>query len=122
MIPGGRADPRQMRRMMKQMGIQSEEIEGVEEVIIRAADREYVIAGAQVTRMNVKGQATVFQVVGEPEERAKGSGGAPGKPSIPIEDIRLVAEKAGVSEEKARKALEECGGEPAEAIIRLMSR
>jgi len=121
MIPGGRMDPRQMRRMMKQMGIESEEIQGVEEVIIRAADKEYVIAGAQVTRMNVKGQATVFQVVGEPEERAKGSG-IPGKPAIPIEDIRLVAEKAGVSEEEARKALEECNGEPAEAIIKLMSR
>jgi nascent polypeptide-associated complex subunit alpha len=110
-----------MKRMMKQMGIESEEMEGVEEVIIRAADKEYVILGAQVTRMNVKGQATVFQVVGEPEERAKGSG-TPGKPAIPVEDIRLVAEKAGVSEEEARKALEECNGEPAEAIIKLMSR
>ena len=110
-----------MRRMMKQMGIESEEIQGVEEVIIRTADREYVIAGAQVTRMNVKGQATVFQVVGEPEERAKGTG-TPGKPAIPVEDIRLVAEKAGVSEEEARKALEECNGEPAEAIIKLMNR
>lgn len=109
-----------MRRMMKQMGIESEEIEGVEEVVIKAADKEYVIPGAQVTRMNVKGQATIFQVVGEVEERAKGSG-TPGKPSIPIEDVKLVAEKAGVSEEKARKALEECNGEPAEAIIRLMS-
>ena len=90
-------------------------------VIIRAADKERVIAGAQVTRMNVKGQATVFQVVGEPEERAKGSG-APGKPAIPIEDVRLVAEKAGVSEEDARNALEECNGEPAEAIVKVTSR
>ncbi len=106
---------------MKQMGIESEEIQGVEEVIIRAADKEYVIAGAQVTRMNVKGQATIFQVVGEAEERVKGSGGASGRPSIPIEDVRLVAEKAGVSEEEAREALEECNGEPAEAIIKLMS-
>ena len=43
-------------------------------------------------------------------------------PAIPEEDVQLVAEKAGVSEAEARKALEECGGEPAEAIIRLMSR
>jgi len=43
-------------------------------------------------------------------------------PTIPEEDVQLVAEKAGVSEAEARKALEECGGEPAEAIIRLMSR
>ncbi len=120
MIPGGRMDPRQMRRMMKQMGIESEEIEGVEEVIIRTADKEYYFSDVQVTKVVAQGQTT-FQVLGKPEERAKGSGVA-GKPSIPIEDIRLVAEKAGVSEEEARKALEECNGEPAEAIIKLMSR
>jgi nascent polypeptide-associated complex subunit alpha len=38
------------------------------------------------------------------------------------EDVQLVAEKASVSEAEARKALEEADGEPAEAIIRLMSR
>src|SRR5439155_391861 len=42
--------------------------------------------------------------------------------TIPDEDVKLVAEKAGVSEEEALKALEDAGGEPAEAIIRLMSR
>ena len=39
---------------------------------------------------------------------------------IPNEDIELVASQAGVSPDKAREALEECGGEPAEAIIKLM--
>jgi NACalpha-BTF3-like transcription factor len=33
-----------------------------------------------------------------------------------------VAAKAGVSAEEVRKDLEECNGEPAEAIIKLMSR
>jgi len=105
---------------MKQMGIETEEIDGVEEVIIRTADKEYHFSNAQVTKVVAQGQTT-FQIIGKPEERAKGSGDG-GKPSIPIEDIRLVAEKAGVSEEEARKALEECGGEPAEAIIKLMSK
>jgi len=41
-------------------------------------------------------------------------------PNIPNEDIELVASQAGVSTDKAREALEECGGEPAEAIIKLM--
>jgi len=40
--------------------------------------------------------------------------------SIPNEDIELVASQAGVSQEKAKAALEECDGEPAEAIIKLM--
>ena len=64
-------------------------------------------------------------VYGEPIVRdradAKKPEAGPG-PAIPEEDVQLVAEKAGVSEAEARKALEECGGEPAEAIIRLMSR
>ncbi len=72
-------------------------------------------------RISMKGQTTVLQVVGEREEGAKRSG-IPGKPEIPIENLRLVAKKAGVSEKEARRALEECGGEPAEAIIKLMSR
>ena len=41
---------------------------------------------------------------------------------IPDEDIELVASQANVSPEEALAALEECNGEPAEAIIKLMSR
>lgn len=124
MIPGGRVNPRQMRQAMKRMGIEQEELDGVEEVIIRTADKEYVIRGAAVTAITAQGQK-IWQVIGEPivRERAdvkKPEAAAPS--AIPDEDVALVAEKAGVSEEEARKALEECGGEPAEAIIRLMSR
>lgn len=118
-MPGGRFNPRQAQRMLKQMGISSQEVEGVEEVIIRTKDRELVIKGASVTMVNVQGQ-TMFQVAGEPEERARGTGGSGAAVSIPEEDVRLVAEKAGVSEERARQALVECNGEPAEAIIKLM--
>src|SRR3989304_4565892 len=65
MIPGGRMNPRQMKHMMKRMGIESEEIEGVEEVLIRTATKEYVFTRAQVTMMTVQGQKTA-QIVGEP--------------------------------------------------------
>ncbi len=124
MIPGGRVNPRQMRQAMKRMGIEQEELDGVEEVIIRTADKEYVIRGAAVTAITAQGQR-IWQVIGEPlvRDRADKKAAEPSKPSaIPDEDVQLVAEKAGVSEEVARKALEEAGGEPAEAIIRLMSR
>jgi nascent polypeptide-associated complex subunit alpha len=122
MIPGGRMNPRQMKQMMKRMGIESEEIDGVEEVVIRTATKEYVFPQAQVTMMTVQGQKTV-QVVGEPIVRNRaGAPSAPAKVAILEEDVQLVAEKAGVSEAEARKALEEANGEPAEAIIRLMSR
>ena len=40
-------------------------------------------------------------------------------PDISEEDIRLVAEQAGVTIEEARKALEEAGGDIAAEILRL---
>lgn len=124
MIPGGRVNPRQMRQAMKRLGIQQEQMDDVEEVVIRTATKEYVIRDANVTAMTAQGQK-IWTVVGEPIVReradAKNAEGATA-PTIPEEDVKLVAEKAGVSEEEARRTLEECGGEPAEAIIRLMSR
>jgi nascent polypeptide-associated complex subunit alpha len=124
MIPGGRVNPRQMRQAMKRLGIEQEELDGVEEVVIRTATKEYVIRDANVTAMTAQGQK-IWTVVGEPIVRdradAKKSETA-GAVTIPDEDVQLVAEKAGVSEEEARKALVDAGGEPAEAIIRLMSR
>lgn len=124
MIPGGRVNPRQMRQAMKRLGIEQEELDGVEEVVIRTAAKEYVIRNANVTAMTAQGQK-IWTVVGEPIVRDRTDAKRPAESqnvSIPDEDVQLVAEKAGVSEEEARKALEECGGEPAEAIIRLMSR
>ncbi len=124
MIPGGRVNPRQMRQAMKRLGIEQEELDGVEEVVIRTAAKEYVIRNANVTAMTAQGQK-IWTVVGEPIVRDRVDAKKPADAkelSIPEEDVKLVAEKAGVSEDEARKALEECGGEPAEAIIRLMSR
>jgi len=119
-------DPRQVKLAMKRMGITTEELEGVEEVVIRMKDKERVVKSPQVTVMVVQGQRT-YQVVGESEEeRAKGTdagaGAAPSGPRIPEEDIELVATQAQVSHEEAKEALVEVGGEPAEAIIKLMGR
>lgn len=120
MIPGGRANPRQMRAAMKRMGVETEEIGDVEEVVIRTPTKEYVFPSAQVSAITVQGQK-IWQVVGEPVVKARsGAAAAPQELVIPDEDVKLVAERAGVSEAKARKALEESNGEPAEAIIRLM--
>ncbi len=112
-IPGGRVNPRQAKMLMKQLGYK--ELEDVEEVIIRTAEKELVIRAPSVAEMNVQGQQ-MYQVVGTAEEMARGEGGV----AFPEEDVQLVAERAGVSPEEARRALEDCGGEPAEAIIMLM--
>ncbi len=83
-----------------------------------------MIRDANVTAMTAQGQK-IWTVVGEPIVRDRVDAkktAATESVSIPEEDVKLVAEKAGVSEDEARKALVECGGEPAEAIIRLMRR
>ncbi len=112
-------NPRQMKRAMKKMGITTEDIQGVEEVIIRTDSKEYVISGADVTMMDIQGQKT-YQVVGETEIRDRTEERDTG-PSVPDEDIQLVVEQTGCSRERAMEALEECDGQPAEAILKLMS-
>ena len=116
-------NPRQMKAAMKRLGIETEEISEVEEVVIRTATKEYVFKSAEVSAMTVQGQKT-WQIVGEPIVMSRKTAGAPAPETLSIseEDVDLVAEKAGVSKAVARKALEEANGEPAEAIIRLMSR
>jgi len=98
-----------MKQIMKQMGISIDEIPNVEQVIIRTPDIDIVFNDANVTVMNAQG-ADTYQVVGTPEK-------VPRKLEIPDDDVRLVAEQTGVSEEKARKALEDAKGDLAEAIL-----
>ena len=93
-----------------------------EEVVIRTATKEYVFKSAEVSAMTVQGQKT-WQIVGEPMVmNRKVEGAAPERVAISEEDVDLVAEKTGATKAAARKALEDADGEPAEAIIRLMSR
>jgi nascent polypeptide-associated complex subunit alpha len=96
--------------MMKQMGINVETIDNVIEVKIITDDREIVFKDAEVSIMDVKGSKT-YQVVGTPEEIEISK--------IKREDIELVMEKTGVSEEEAKKALEETDGDLAGAIMKL---
>ncbi len=102
-------NPKQMKKMMKQMGIEMDEIEA-EEVIIRTKSEELIFKNPSVTKISAKGVET-FQVVGsyEVKERIE----------ISEDDVKLVAEQAGVSLEEARKALMESKGDIAEALIKL---
>jgi nascent polypeptide-associated complex subunit alpha len=130
-------NPRKMKQMMKQMGIDVTELDA-EEVVIRTADEELVFSDVQVTRMDAQGQET-YQVVGEPEvHEAGGAAGAVeagdadeadadadanadtgGDAAIPEDDVELVATRAGVSKGDAREALESEDGDLAAAIARL---
>ena len=111
MMPG-RMNPRQMERMMRKMGLNLEEMNDVKEVVIFTESKEIHITRPSVTVMEIQGEKN-FQIQGKVHEKTI-------KPQIPREDIDIVIAQTGVSEEDALKALEECGGEPAEAIIRLI--
>lgn len=132
MFGGGGLNPRKMKQMMKQMGIDVTEIDA-EEVIIRTADEELVFDGPQVTQMDAQGQQT-YQVVGEPTTRPRSesdadtagavAGGdadadAGAGSEIPDADVEIVAQRTGASEAEARAALEETGGDLAEAVSKL---
>ncbi len=115
---GGGLNPRKMKQMMSQMGIDLEEVDA-EEVIIRTAEEDLVFDDAEVQRMDAQGQQT-YQVVGEPESRPRASGeieaaddeatSTPGDDGgFSDDDVAIVAQRTGVPEETAREALEETG-------------
>jgi len=106
MIPGG-LDPKKMQAAMRQMGIKSEDIAAAK-VTIETPSGAIVISNPQVVKITMQGQAS-FQISGDITVEEKSSG----------DDIKLVMEKAGCSEEDARAALEKCNGDIAEAILLL---
>jgi nascent polypeptide-associated complex subunit alpha len=133
MIPGGPRNARQMQLMMRRMGMTTEEVADVEEVIVRTKTKDHVFHAPEVTILTVQGVRT-YQVVGTPEVRPRSgampsssSGAAPVAPPAapsgpPEEDIRLVMEQASVSREEAIEALFQAKGAPAEAILQILSR
>jgi nascent polypeptide-associated complex subunit alpha len=108
-----------MKQAMKKMGISTEEIKDVEEVVIRTATTEYVIKKAEVTIMAVQGQKT-YQIAGETEVRPRAREAGQG-PAYTEEDVKLVMEQTSCAREKAMEALKATDGQPAEAILKIMS-
>ena len=102
MIP--KINPRQMEKMMRQMGVKQEEIDA-SEVIIKTKDKTITIKNPQVSKVNMMGQES-FQISGEIEES-----------TISEEDIKTVAEQSNVSLKEAKEALEKTNGDLAEAIL-----
>jgi nascent polypeptide-associated complex subunit alpha len=109
MFPGmGKMNPAQMKALMRQFGIKSEDIPA-KRVIFELDEGRIIIEEPQVTAMHVQGQKT-YTVMGEEKTEKNG---------IPESDIEMVAEQTNSSKEKAKKALEETNGDIAEAILKL---
>lgn len=99
-------NPKDMEKMMKQLGVKQEPIDAIE-VIIKTKDKDLIIRNPNVNKVKAMGQETI-QVIGEIEEVENNQ-----------EDIETIIEQTGVDEETARKALKKSNGDLAKAILGL---
>ena len=119
-----RMNPREQRRMMQRMGMNMDSVPEVQQVIIRTPTKDIVIDEPEVAILQVQGQK-MYQVIGgsvsEQAPSTRATAGMPAEPAFSEEDVQLVADQTGKSLEKAKEALEECGGDLAKAILLLQS-
>ena len=110
MFPGvGGLNPKKMQAMMKQMGINQNEIPA-KRVIIETENGNTVIENPSVTKINMQGQ-TSFQISGDVTEEDTEDNSE--------EDIKTIVEKIGCTEEEAKEALENSKGDLTEALLNL---
>ena len=110
MMGGGN---REMRRMLGKMGLEMNELDGIEEVIIKTEAKEMYLIKPQVIEMKGK-DSTIFQIIAtDIEEKQREI------PSFKEEDIILVMQQANVSKERAIQSLIDSKGDIAQAILTL---
>lgn len=120
-----RGSPTDLLRQLKRMGIniEFEEVKAVRVVVEKEDGGKLVFEEPDnVIVFKMPGGATILQVMGKPKVVEAEAGKTEEKPEFTEEDVKLVAEQAGVSLEEARRALEETGGDIAAAIILLEER
>jgi len=117
-----RMNPRETRRMMQRMGMNMDSVPDVEQVIIKTSSKEITIDQPEVAILEMQGQK-IFQVIGGKitEKAPERTTPSASKLAVSEADVQLVADQTGKSVEEARKALEECDGDLAKAILLLHS-
>ncbi len=96
---------------MKKMGIAQTPIDA-KRVIIECENEDIIIDDPSVLKVNMQGQET-WQITGETRTEEKGG------EKFTDDDVALVVEKTGASEDKVREVLEENEGDIASAILEL---
>ena len=107
MFPGMNA--KKMAGMMKKMGISQTQL-NVKRVVFEMDDGNLVIDEPSVLKVMMQGQET-YQITGEASEESEELFGD--------EDVSIVVEKSGKSEDEVRDALEKSEGDIAGAIMSL---
>ncbi len=108
MIPGG-MDPKKMQALMRQMGIKSDEI-NANSVVIETDSEKLIIENPQVTKITMQGQVS-FQISGDLRTEENTS-----------EDVKMIMDQTGCSEEEATNALKDADGDMAQAILNLSEK
>jgi len=108
MFPG--FNPKKMQAMMKQMGIDQQEIPASRVIIEKPDNSKIIIENPSVLKIKMQGVDS-FQVSGDIREEEA-------LVRVSEEDVKTVMEKTGCSEQDAIKALEDTG-DLAEAILKL---
>lgn len=101
-------DPKKMQAVMKQMGINQEEISASRVTIEKEDGSKIIIKNPAVIKIKMQGQES-FQITGDIEKEAE---------SFSEKDIGVVMQKTKCTKEEAESALEETG-DLAEAILKL---
>ncbi|MEM0380570.1 MAG: nascent polypeptide-associated complex protein [Desulfurococcaceae archaeon] len=109
MIPG--MSPRELKRLLKKMGMDINEISDVVKVEIFLKNKKITIEKPEIIVIKTRDQM-VFQITNGliREESFETI-------TINEEDVEFVASQTGVSKEKAREALVKTNGDIAEAIL-----
>jgi nascent polypeptide-associated complex subunit alpha len=108
MFPG--VNPKQLQNLMKQMGIQQQEIPAEKVIIKTNSGKDIIIERPSVVKINMQGQES-WQVVGESHEEET--------PGAREADIQTIMQQTGCSKEQAERSLQESKGDLAEAILKI---
>lgn len=108
--------PRELERQLKKMGLKVEELRDVKLVLIETGDKEIIIENPQVIVMTMKDQK-IYQIVATKVKEVKEEAPREHGETLSEEDIRFVAEQAGIGYEEAREILKKAGGDIAKALI-----
>ncbi|MGC8648687.1 MAG: nascent polypeptide-associated complex protein [Candidatus Micrarchaeia archaeon] len=110
MIPN--MDIESMRKIMSRMGIKTNEI-NANRVLIECDDKTIIIENPQVVQIVGQGLSS-FQISGDIKETEKSV-----EVEVTQEDIKVVMDQTGATEEEVKDALKNTKGDIAEAILKL---
>jgi len=116
-----RLSPREMRRLMKRMGLNLEELSGVSRVIVEFDNGKKLVAESPIAYLIRGKDQTMLQVIGSFEEVREEKESIEAV-EINEEDVQLVAAQTGVSLEEAKQALTQTNGDIAQAIMLIEAR